>query len=608
LEQFAPLLRDAVCLLARDFDPFQQVIEIALPDRFAVGNRLVKLRLREGRFVAFFVTEPAVRVHVYGHVAFEGRAEIHCQPHHLRHGFGVFAIHMEDRPLHHLGHIGRVRTRAPLLRRSGESDLVVDDNMQRAADRVTGQPMKIQRFLDNALAREGGVAVNQEGHPAAALHVAGAILLGARAAERHGIHELEMTRVETERQMDFLAGGALPVGAVAEVIFHVAAPDIQMRIGFRELAKNLFRALADDVCEHVQPSAMSHAQLDFLDALFTGLLDGQIEQRNETLRTFERKTFCAHELAADEFLNGDSVREPREDAELLGAIQAEFVLRGFHSFPEPATHRQVVNVHELHTDRLAIGIPQPRDELANCQRTRERHRVRGNLAVHVRLGEADMRGIEFRRRATRLPERVHPRDDVPADAINPDQLVDPVLKLSQPRGFEGRGRVSAVPWGGIEKCRSAKRRLQSRQRAGGGEVAIREMPEVITPLWRNRTRITRVIGVEAFNESEIAGGGRDCHLTWMVETTSRTPGVFRASCTALAMFSGEEVVPERVTRPSVVLTEMLKAERSRSEKIFVLISAVMRASAVESAITLPASWAFSRITLPVLASSSRMLS
>src|SRR5216683_1624842 len=53
-------------------------------------------------------------------------------------------------------------------------------------------------------------------------------------------------------------------------------------------------------------------------------------------------------------------------------------------------------------------------------------------------------------------------------------------------------------------------------------------------------------------------------LTCKVDTTSRTPSVSIANNMALAMCSGDETVPDKVTTPLVVLTEMLKAERARS--------------------------------------------
>ena len=71
---------------------------------------------------------------------------------------------------------------------------------------------------------------------------------------------------------------------------------------------------------------MSHAQDDFLDALFAGLFDREVQQRNQTFRAFERKTFCADEFLADELLERDGVGQPRENAELFVARELNAVL------------------------------------------------------------------------------------------------------------------------------------------------------------------------------------------------------------------------------------------------------------------------------------------
>src|SRR5437879_10890431 len=72
-------------------------------------------------------------------------------------------------------------------------------------------------------------------------------------------------------------------------------------------------------------------------------------------------------------------------------------------------------------------------------------------------------------------------------------------------------------------------------------------------------------------------------LTCKVDTTSRTPSVSIANNMALAMCSGDGTVPDKVTTPLVVLTEMLKADRARSATSLPLIAAVIRASAPASA-------------------------
>ena len=189
---------EAVGLVLSDAPHLDELIEVALPDLLARPNGLVHLRLRESRFVGFVVAAQSVAVHVDHDIAVELLPEIHRQPNDLSHRLGVFSIHMEDRNLKHLRHVAGVGCRATLRRTGGEADLVVHDDVNRAADARRLKLVEVERLLNDPLARKCRVAVNQQTHDPAAIHVLLAILLGSHAAHHHGIHEFEMTRVEAK--------------------------------------------------------------------------------------------------------------------------------------------------------------------------------------------------------------------------------------------------------------------------------------------------------------------------------------------------------------------------------------------------------------------------
>src|SRR3954467_4356782 len=124
----------------------------------------------------------------------------------------------------------------------------------------------------------------QQCHSARAFHVACSVLFGTDASQGYRVHILQMARIETEREMDFRSVNRCPVRAVAEVIFYVAAAGLRFPVGVGEFAEGLPRALPHDVSQYIEPSAMRHSHYDFLDALFAGLFNRQIEQRNQALR------------------------------------------------------------------------------------------------------------------------------------------------------------------------------------------------------------------------------------------------------------------------------------------------------------------------------------
>ncbi len=69
---------------------------------------------------------------------------------------------MEDRRLDHLRDVGAVDRRTRRRRRRGEADLVVDDDVDRAAGAVAAQLREVERLGHDALAGERSVAVDEQ--------------------------------------------------------------------------------------------------------------------------------------------------------------------------------------------------------------------------------------------------------------------------------------------------------------------------------------------------------------------------------------------------------------------------------------------------------------
>jgi hypothetical protein len=151
------------------------------------------VRLGEGGFVAFVVSVATVAVHVDDDVAVELGPELEGQVDRLRDRLGLLPVHVNDRNLEHLGDVGRVLSRARFIGRGREADLVVHDDVNRAAGLVALESAHVERLLHDALPREGRVAVDEDAEPPRAVAVAVAILLGADAPEDDRVHELEVT-------------------------------------------------------------------------------------------------------------------------------------------------------------------------------------------------------------------------------------------------------------------------------------------------------------------------------------------------------------------------------------------------------------------------------
>ena len=150
----------------------------------------------------------------------------HGEPDRCETRLGIIGVHVYDGDSVALGQVARVDSRATIMRVSSEADLVVYDDVERAAHAVSLEPRHVQRLSDYALGGEGRVSVHQDrehsvevglGVLAAALE-----LLRACHSRDNGVHEFEMARVRSQTNQDGTDPVDLSLVLGAMVVFHVA--------------------------------------------------------------------------------------------------------------------------------------------------------------------------------------------------------------------------------------------------------------------------------------------------------------------------------------------------------------------------------------------------
>ena len=204
-------------------------------------------------------------------------------------------------------------------------------------------------------------------------------------------------------------------------------------------------------------------------------------------------------------------------------------------------------MHELHTDRPAVGVAQPLDDLPQRHRLRPFDRVGREGPIHVLLGEVVEVWIEFREPRSRATQRIDLGHQVTADAVGTHELVDTVLEEGHPllagrarrdgwqrerhrlTGWSGGkfhvavghrhcvGRSDAV--GGHELRRGWKSRTGGADRRLGRErlcyrharrhrPTVAEPLEIRPPVGRDARGIFLVALEELFEKREAGGPGR----------------------------------------------------------------------------------------------------
>ena len=243
-----------------DHDPRELLPNARVPEDPTVHHGL-----RVGRFVPLVVAVATVAHEVDDDVLPELEPVVDGEPHGRHAGLGVVGVDVHDREPEAQGQVARVAGRTALAGESREAELVVRDDVEGAAGLVGGEPAQVQRLGDHALAREGGVTVDEDGEDGRGVSGLAGEARRARHAEHDRIHVFEMARIggQPHVELDFVLGDLRPA---SDVILHVTGP--VLREGGHDPARGLLLELrhdrlvgeAHDVGQHVEAAAVRHPE------------------------------------------------------------------------------------------------------------------------------------------------------------------------------------------------------------------------------------------------------------------------------------------------------------------------------------------------------------
>ena len=502
-----------------------------------VLDRLVHQGLGEGRLQRLVVAEAAVAHHVDHDILVEQLAEFGRDAGAMHHRFGIVAIHMEDRRLHHQRDVGAIGRGTRIGRRGRKADLVVDDEMDGAAGAETLGAAHREAFGDHALAGERRVAVQQQRHHRGTLRdVFELLLLGARLAEHDGIGGFQMRRVRRQREMDFVIV-EFAVGRGAQMILHVARTLHLGRIGAAagEFVEKLAIGLAHHVGEHVEAAAMRHADDDFFDAERAAALDDLLQRRDHRLAAVEPEALGAEESQAREFLETFGLDQLVQDRLLALGREHDLLVGAFDAALQPVLLLGIVDVHELIADAAAIGALQDLDDPARRRGLQPQHAAQEDRTVEVFGMEAVEIGIELGMRLLgRDLQGIEVGLEMTDDTVGAHDLngADGILRhlvqvggaglafARRPLPGQGADQIAirqlrllvAPPGGPAAKLRRRKRVLAQAQKIG-------------TPAFVHRIGIFQVLGVERLDEGGVGAGEKRGRFEQLIGAARETIGL-----------------------------------------------------------------------------------
>jgi hypothetical protein len=316
---------------------------------------LVHPGLGERRLVGLVVTVSSVTDDIDDNVLLELGPEIGSHGTDKVDGLDVVSVDVEDGRVDGLCDIRTVRRRSRESRVGSETDLVVDDQVERTTDSIVGQVVHSHGFVDDTLTGKGGVSVEQ--YPESGVVV---LLVTLEVLDSPGlshddrVFSLQVGRVGNQREGDLLPGRRRSDIVGTQVVLDVSTTRVVRISVARELVQDGLDGLPDDVSEHVQSTTMGHTHDDALDTSVDRSVDQGLHTRDQGLATLETESLLVGVLRSDELFEKLGPHQPVEDDSLFFGVVLPLVGL-FDPFPNPVTLVLLRDVNVLHTDRSSCS-------------------------------------------------------------------------------------------------------------------------------------------------------------------------------------------------------------------------------------------------------------
>ena len=305
------------------------------------------------------------------------------------------------------------------MRARGKADLVVVDDMNRAAGAVAAKRRKGKGLGNNALSGEGGIAMQQDSHDFLALGIPALFLLGPHPADHDRIDDLEMRRVRRKAEMNGLAV-ELAVRRCAHVIFHIARSTGILGVCrvAQKLGDDRAERLAEDIMQDVQTAAMRHADHNLADAELRAALQDLLQRRDHRLAAIDSEPLGAGIFLVKVLFELLGIHKALIDRLLAPLGEVGAVADGLDTLLNPRLLRRVLHMHELDADGAAIGFAERLDNLAQGRRLETENIIDEDRAIPVGVGEAIGRRIKLgMKRLGFQRQRIEIGQKMPADPV-----------------------------------------------------------------------------------------------------------------------------------------------------------------------------------------------
>jgi len=444
-----------------------KLVDVLFKGRLLLVDALVHQRLGEGGLVGLIVTLLTVANDVNDNILLELGTPVGSELADKVDGLDIVTVDVEDGGVNGLGNVGTVGSRAGETGIGGETDLVVDDNVDGTTSLVRGKSVETHGFVDNTLTSESGVTVEQDTHGGVGLLLVTVVVQnGSGLSENDGVFGFQMRRVGDERKLHTLTGRSRALEVHTKMVLDITGSFIGGLGGTGKLTEDGLVGLADDVGKDIETTTVRHANDNILDTIINTAIDQSLHSGNEGFTTLETETLVVGVLCGEEALKAGTPDQTVQNASLL--IDRVLVgLRNLDTGTEPVALLTVGNVNVLDTvtttvETLASGnnVLELHLVLAFGSKARQDTGAKAEFLLHVGLGEVVVVKVELGRVAVaKLAGLVADTERIDLGLVVASGLVCAYQELD----LEMVGQVGAV----TNACSGGGRKSRSSTLGGG---------------------------------------------------------------------------------------------------------------------------------------------
>ena len=157
-------------------------------------------------------------------------------------------------------------------------------------------------------------------------------------------------------------------GRVSQVVLHITINgNIVKGLAFK-LRENLLARLTEHVGQHVQSTAVCHAEHKLFYPVARRVIHRFVQGRDEAFCTFDREALLSHKLGIQERLEAHRLVELVQNLLLFLRIEVRLIVVSMDPMLDPGAAFRIADVVVLHPDALAINLLKVRNDFAKGRR------------------------------------------------------------------------------------------------------------------------------------------------------------------------------------------------------------------------------------------------